>query len=209
MSKSENMKKIATETGSDWLAKASERAANRGARRNARKVALRVLERMKELAINQTELAEKLGVTRQQVSKIVKGQENFTFETIEKLEKALGITLMVIDMGEEKKEGRIHGRLMEVLGVWQSSVSVQSAGLLNELYCHFSRIDSNELINAPLAPPSISKSRIWCIFDRDSAKKAIAIAESIGGVQTVSSVNFGSTGYASPADIQELELFNS
>lgn len=38
-----------------------------------------------------------MGVSRQQVSKIVKGKENFTFETIDKLEKALDVTLMTIN----------------------------------------------------------------------------------------------------------------
>jgi len=37
-----------------------------------------------------------MGVSRQQVSKIVKGQENLTFETVSKLENALGITIIEI-----------------------------------------------------------------------------------------------------------------
>jgi hypothetical protein len=46
--------------------------------------------------MSQAVLAERMGVSRQQVTKIVKGQENFTFETIEKLENALNVTLMTI-----------------------------------------------------------------------------------------------------------------
>jgi plasmid maintenance system antidote protein VapI len=70
--------------------------ANKGARKNARKVGLRVLQILRERSISQTELAERMGVSRQQVTKIVKGQENFTFETIDKLERALDVTLMTI-----------------------------------------------------------------------------------------------------------------
>lgn len=43
---------------------------------------------------NQKELAERLGISPQQVSKIVKGQENMTLETISRLEQALEIHLI-------------------------------------------------------------------------------------------------------------------
>lgn len=54
-----------------------------------------------EKKMTQTDLAEKMGVSRQQISKIVKGHENLTFETIDKLEKALNIKLITI-AGEPK-----------------------------------------------------------------------------------------------------------
>jgi transcriptional regulator with XRE-family HTH domain len=96
MTLKDKLKKITSEQGSDWLKEAEEKLAHAGARRNARKVALRVLQLLRERGMSQTELAEKMGVSRQQVTKIVKGKENFTFETIEKLESALDITLMMI-----------------------------------------------------------------------------------------------------------------
>jgi transcriptional regulator with XRE-family HTH domain len=96
MSMKEKLKKIASENTSNWLAEAEDTLAHAGARRNARKVALRVLQLLREREMSQTELAEKMGVSRQQVTKIIKGKENFTFETIDKLEKALGITLITI-----------------------------------------------------------------------------------------------------------------
>jgi DNA-binding Xre family transcriptional regulator len=96
MSKQEKLKKITSEHTSKWLEEAAKKVANTGARKNARKVALRVLQILRERDISQTALAQRMGVSRQQVTKIVKGQENFTFETIDKLEKALDITLMTI-----------------------------------------------------------------------------------------------------------------
>jgi DNA-binding Xre family transcriptional regulator len=45
---------------------------------------------------NQKDLAELMGVSPQQVNKMVKGTENLTLETISKIEKALGIQLMEI-----------------------------------------------------------------------------------------------------------------
>ncbi|HEX9513947.1 MAG TPA: helix-turn-helix domain-containing protein [Puia sp.] len=97
MNLNEKLQKIASPGKSDWLEEAGKRIATRGARRNARKVALRVLDILHKQGISQTDLAKRMGVSRQQVTKIVKGKENFTFETIDKLEKALGIRLMTID----------------------------------------------------------------------------------------------------------------
>jgi len=97
MSMKEKLGKITSENKSHWLQKAEEKLANAGARKNAREVALRVLQLLREKGMSQVELAEKMGVSRQQVSKIVKGKENFTFETIDKLEKALNVTLMTIN----------------------------------------------------------------------------------------------------------------
>src|SRR5258708_33905762 len=96
MNLNEKLKKITSPNKSNWLEEALEKQANIGARTNARKVALGVVHVLDERKMSQTELAEKMGVSRQQVTKIVKGEENFTFETIDKLEKALNVTLMTI-----------------------------------------------------------------------------------------------------------------
>ena len=96
MTMKEKLEAISSDEKSDWVSRAKEKLANTGARRNARKLALRVLALLEEKAMSQTELAEKMGVSRQQVSKIVKGKENFTFETVDKLEEALGVTLLSI-----------------------------------------------------------------------------------------------------------------
>jgi transcriptional regulator with XRE-family HTH domain len=92
----EKLKKIASPTKSSWLREAQEKLANKEPRKNARILALRVLHVLREKGISQTDLAGKMGVSRQQVTKIVKGEENFTFETVDKLEKALNVTLMTI-----------------------------------------------------------------------------------------------------------------
>lgn len=77
------------------------REANAGWLRKSGFVALRVMAVLDEKKMTQTDLAEKMGVSRQQISKIVKGHENLTFETIDKLEKALDIKLITI-AGEPK-----------------------------------------------------------------------------------------------------------
>src|SRR3546814_205078 len=69
-------------------------------RKKSQLVELKILRTLRKRGLSQKHFAEQLNVKPQQVSKWVKGSENFTFETIEKIEKALGITL--IDVAEEK-----------------------------------------------------------------------------------------------------------
>ena len=104
MTLKEKLDKITSPNKSNWLKEVQEKQANIGARTNARKVALRVLVILDERGMSQAELAEKMGVSRQQVTKILKGEENFTFETIDKLEKALGVTLITIAPREKPPE---------------------------------------------------------------------------------------------------------
>lgn len=51
---------------------------------------------MRELKMTQQSLAAKTGYTQQYISKILKGKENLTLETISRLEEALGISLAVV-----------------------------------------------------------------------------------------------------------------
>ncbi len=77
-----------------WKERKDYKVENRSRLRKSMSVALRILDILDERGMSQQDLADKLRVTRQQVSKILKGQENLTFETIDKLEKALGIELV-------------------------------------------------------------------------------------------------------------------
>ncbi len=84
----------------DWLNRPDYKKENRLWIRKSINVALKVLDVLEEKGMTQSQLAEKLGVSRQQVSKIVKGQENLTIETISKLEVALGVKLGHVLDGE-------------------------------------------------------------------------------------------------------------
>jgi transcriptional regulator with XRE-family HTH domain len=76
------------------------RIENRPQLRASRNIAYKVLDRLRELKWSQKELAEKLGVSPQQVNKIVKGSENLTLSTIIKLEEILSIAILA----KEKEE---------------------------------------------------------------------------------------------------------
>ncbi|RYY54454.1 MAG: helix-turn-helix domain-containing protein [Chitinophagaceae bacterium] len=47
-----------------------------------------------------------MGVSRQQVSKILRGNENLTFETVSKLENALNIRILSIKKQREPAAGK-------------------------------------------------------------------------------------------------------
>ena len=57
-------------------------------------IALQVSHRIDELGMTQKQLAQTLGCSAQYVSKLLKGSENLTLETISKLEECLDIDLV-------------------------------------------------------------------------------------------------------------------
>ncbi len=64
--------------------------------RKSRKVSIRVLMTLKAKKMSQKELAKQMGVSPQQINKIVKGGENLTLQTISKLEQVLDVALMEV-----------------------------------------------------------------------------------------------------------------
>lgn len=86
---------------SKWKERIEYRRANKGWLRKSGRVALRVLAVLDEKGWSQAELARQLNVTPQQVTKYLKGQSDFKFSTIDKLEKVLGIQLQAILMSDE------------------------------------------------------------------------------------------------------------
>ncbi|PWL29274.1 helix-turn-helix transcriptional regulator [uncultured Roseivirga sp.] len=60
-------------------------------------ISLTILDAIDEKGWNQTQLADKLGVSRQRVSKMLKGQENFQLSTLVKLEEVLGVEFIQVD----------------------------------------------------------------------------------------------------------------
>lgn len=82
------------EVKTPWLQKSERRRKNHAWLRYSGYIALRVLDRLDELGLSQKELAEKMGCSPQYVSKLVKGSENLTLETISKLEECLDLDLI-------------------------------------------------------------------------------------------------------------------
>ncbi|EAT59327.1 MULTISPECIES: helix-turn-helix domain-containing protein [Chlorobium] len=92
----EKIAAIASKELSGWLKDAEWRVENRAWLKHSQAIALRILRTLRAKNISQKELAEKIGVSPQQVNKIVKGRENLTLETIAKLETALDVVLLTL-----------------------------------------------------------------------------------------------------------------
>jgi transcriptional regulator with XRE-family HTH domain len=86
---------------SSWKEKIEERKAAAVSKKSI-KVAIKLNRILRQKGMKQKELAELLGVSAQQVSKILKGGENLTLDTIERIESTLGIELITILREDEK-----------------------------------------------------------------------------------------------------------
>jgi transcriptional regulator with XRE-family HTH domain len=102
---------------SQWFKQAQYREDNYDDIKKAQKIALIVLRTIRARKMSQVALAEKMGTTPQLVNKWLKGKENFTLSTVEKLEKALDIKLLQIL--EPKPQLKI---------IKSSSVTIQAYG---------------------------------------------------------------------------------
>ena len=80
---------------SNWQAKTEYRQSNRKWLRYSSNIARRILVAINDIdGLNQKKLAGQLSISQQRISKILKGQENLTLETIAKLSEALGTELI-------------------------------------------------------------------------------------------------------------------
>ena len=83
-------------TPSEWREKevVYQTAKSQGWLKYSRKIAIKVAMSMKYQNISRQELAERMGCSPQYVSRLLKGEENLSLETICKLEEALNIAIL-------------------------------------------------------------------------------------------------------------------
>lgn len=86
-----------SDTPSKWREEAEWRRENISWLRHSQQIAVKVLLKMKELHLTQKALAERMNCTQQYVSKILKGKENLSLDTLARLEDALHINLVCAD----------------------------------------------------------------------------------------------------------------
>ena len=84
-----------SETPSTWREEAEWRRDNWSWLQHSQRIAVKVLLQMKEQGLTQKLLAERMHCSQQYVSKILKGKENMSLETLTRLENALGISLIL------------------------------------------------------------------------------------------------------------------
>lgn len=81
-------------TPSKWRENAQWRMQNKSWLRYSQRIAIMMLSKMDELGMSQKQLSELMGCSQQYVSKVLKGQENLSLETISKIERCLGIQIL-------------------------------------------------------------------------------------------------------------------
>lgn len=97
------LKKYQSDTSSTWRDRAEWRQQNKSWLRHSQHIAMLMLDKMEEMHMTQRQLAERMGCTQQYVSKVLKGQENLSLETITKIEDCLGISILQYKMERTMK----------------------------------------------------------------------------------------------------------
>lgn len=89
-----NLRKHQSTTPSRWRERANWREENKSWLRHSQHIAMMMLDKMEELGMTQRVLAERMGCSQQYVSRILKGHENLSIETMCKIEEALDLAIL-------------------------------------------------------------------------------------------------------------------
>ena len=81
-------------TPSKWRENAEWRVANKSWLRYSQRIAMMMLDKMEELGLTHKALAERMGCSQQYISRVLKGTENLSIETISKIETALELEIL-------------------------------------------------------------------------------------------------------------------
>ena len=88
------LRQHASPTSSQWREAAEYRRENKSWLRHSQRISLLMQEKMNEMNLTQKALAEQMSVSQQYISKILKGHENFSLETLAKIEDILHINVL-------------------------------------------------------------------------------------------------------------------
>jgi transcriptional regulator with XRE-family HTH domain len=94
MTNKEKFLKLVSGEDTKTIAEVKQRIKNRAMLRESQQIAIKVLMKLDELAWSQKDLAREMGVSPQQITKIVSGKENLTIETQIKLQNILNIPVL-------------------------------------------------------------------------------------------------------------------
>lgn len=96
MTNKEKFLNLVSKEETKTVERAKARIAKKAYAKISNKIAIAILTRLDELKWKQVRLAEEMGVAPQQVNKWVKGNENFTLETLAKLSSVLDLELITV-----------------------------------------------------------------------------------------------------------------
>lgn len=94
MTNKEKFLQLVSEDDSKTIAEVKQRIKNRAMLHESQRIAIKVLMKLDELGWSQRDLAKEMGVSPQQITKIVSGKENLTIETQIKLQQILDIPVL-------------------------------------------------------------------------------------------------------------------
>lgn len=94
----EFLKEHQSESKSRFTENAQWRKENEGWLRWSRQVALALIDYMQENGLKRTDLAERLQVSPQYVSRLLSGKENLSFKSIDNIEQRLNISCLPMAM---------------------------------------------------------------------------------------------------------------
>lgn len=90
------LKQHQSSTPSKWRENAEWRMANKSWLRYSQQIAMMMLDKMDERNMTQKKLAELMGCSQRYVSKVLKGQENLSLETLSKIERCLNLQFLSV-----------------------------------------------------------------------------------------------------------------
>lgn len=100
----QKLNRLSAGQSSGWEQKAIWRKANRSWLDKSARIALKIVRALRVKKLSQKDLADMMGTSAQHISKLLKGQENFTLETISRIEMVLGIDLITISVFSSRME---------------------------------------------------------------------------------------------------------
>lgn len=110
---------------SKWHQESDYRIENESEIRKSQLIAFEILRALRTKGLSQKDLAEKLNISQQLVSKWLKGNVNFTLETLENIEKTLDIKLVEIHCVkvEQKAKSAIFSKFHSLLLISQKNTN--------------------------------------------------------------------------------------
>lgn len=107
---SDRLNTLAGSNRSGWLERAKWLEENQSWLKKSGDIALDIMTILRAKKISKTKLSESLGVSPQQMSKWLSGNENMTLSTICKIEEALGYELIQVTDPEKLENSFIEGK---------------------------------------------------------------------------------------------------
>lgn len=136
----------------EWKKEAEERLQTRNESKKSGLIATQLAIYMAENGISQTDLGKMTGVSPQQISKVLKGRENLTLTTIEKIENALEIQLIEVNnLGKIDIQRLKHKCQIDIKNVHSKPNEFLDKIFTNYAELHLTKINYNRFYQLPIS----------------------------------------------------------